>query len=102
MEHFLREQKDKPRMTFGVMSVPARALATCVILTMTFGMLGAMGQIVVHDIIPTFYSKSTSSDMSPPSAGHGGKPTGHSELSSTAKRVDLFSELSPAEAQLQG
>jgi len=99
MEHFLREQKDKPRITFGVMSVPARALVTCIIFTLTFGMLGALGQIVVHDIIPTFYSKSTSSDMSPSSAGQSDKPTGHSELNSAPKRGDLFSELPPAATQ---
>jgi len=99
MEHFLHEQKDKPRITFGVMSVPTKALATCIILTLTFGMLGALGQIVVHDIIPTFYSKNISRDMSPSSAGHGSKSTGHSELNSTPKRGDLFSVLSPAATQ---
>ncbi|MEA3231474.1 MAG: hypothetical protein U9Q05_06960 [Thermodesulfobacteriota bacterium] len=95
MERFLREQKDKPRMTFGVMSVPAKVLATCIIVAMSFGMLGALGQIVVHDIIPTFYS-STSSDMSPSSAGHDDKSADHSELNSAAKRGDLFSQLAPA------
>jgi len=99
MEHFLREQKDKPKITFELMSIPGKALATCIILTLTLGMSGALGQIVLHDIIPAFYSKSTSSDMSPSSAGHGGKPTGHSELNPLNKRGDLFSELSPAGTQ---
>jgi len=38
--------------------LPAKALASAVILTMTLAMAGAMGQIVVHDIIPTFFSSS--------------------------------------------
>lgn len=35
--------------------VPAKILATAVIFTLGFAMLGALGQILVHDIIPTFY-----------------------------------------------
>ena len=38
--------------------VPAKALVTGVILTMALAMAGAMGQIIVHDIIPTFFSSS--------------------------------------------
>jgi hypothetical protein len=38
--------------------MPAKALISGVILTMALAMAGAMGQIVVHDIIPTFFSSS--------------------------------------------
>jgi hypothetical protein len=38
--------------------LPAKALVSTVILTMALAMAGAMGQIVVHDIIPTFFSSS--------------------------------------------
>jgi hypothetical protein len=38
--------------------IPAKALVSMVILTMILAMTGAMGQIIVHDIIPTFYSSS--------------------------------------------
>ena len=38
--------------------MPAKALVSAVILTMALAMAGAMGQIVVHDIIPTFFSSS--------------------------------------------
>ncbi len=34
---------------------PAKALATAVILVMGIALLGALGQIIVHDIIPTFF-----------------------------------------------
>jgi hypothetical protein len=38
----------------ALLPLPAKALVTMIILTMAFGMSGALGQIVVHDIIPTF------------------------------------------------
>ena len=38
--------------------IPAKALVSAVILTMALAMVGAMGQIIVHDIIPTFFSSS--------------------------------------------
>ncbi len=39
--------------------LPAKALVSGIILTMVLAMAGAMGQIIVHDIIPTFFSSST-------------------------------------------
>jgi hypothetical protein len=38
--------------------LPAKALVTGVILTMALAMAGAMGQIFVHDIMPSFFSSS--------------------------------------------
>jgi hypothetical protein len=38
--------------------VHAKALVSAVILTMAISMAGAMGQIIVHDIIPTFFAGS--------------------------------------------
>ena len=38
--------------------MPAKALVSAVILTMALAMAGALGQIVVHDIVPTFFSSS--------------------------------------------
>ncbi len=76
--------------TLAEFPVPAKALVSVVILTMAIAMVGALGQIIVHDIIPTFFS---------------GQPSGH--LDSTEKldtneskesdqapsvRGDLFSE----------
>jgi len=67
--------------------LPAKALATAVIVVMAIGMAGALGQIVVHDIIPTFFS-------SQPAAGH----TGHSQgETSPAVREDLSTAAPPAE-----
>ena len=64
MKHFPLEQNEKHRMTFRVMSIPFKALSTCIILTLTFGMLGALGQVVIHDIIPTFYASAAPDEMS--------------------------------------
>jgi hypothetical protein len=38
--------------------LPAKALVSGIILTMAIAMAGAIGQIIVHDIIPTFFSSS--------------------------------------------
>lgn len=51
------EQSTTKRMSLAVMSTPAKALATCIIVTLAFGMVGALGQIYVHDIVPTFFEK---------------------------------------------
>lgn len=39
------------------MPLPARVLLTVVLLTLALAMTGALGQIIVHDIIPTFFSE---------------------------------------------
>lgn len=36
--------------------IPAKVLVTAIILVMGIAMMGALGQVVVHDIIPTFFS----------------------------------------------
>jgi hypothetical protein len=71
------------------LSLPAKAVATSILLTLSLGLVGAVGQIVVHDIIPTFYSGSHDSHgrMAPEGPGNGRLPG----------RGDLFSDLSPAE-----
>ena len=95
MNHFPLEQNKKHRMTFGVMSIPSKALSTCIILTMAFGMLGAAGQIIVHDIIPTFYAENTTSERTASEPPHDNMTTGEMESNSSSGRGDLFSSLSP-------
>lgn len=94
MQHFPLEQNEKQGMTFKIMSIPFKALSTCIILTLTFGMLGALGQVVIHDIIPTFYVSGTSDEMSKSATDHGDKNTASSEFNVAPERGDLFSELS--------
>lgn len=38
--------------------VPVKVLATAVLCSMAIGLLGALGQIIIHDILPTFYKSS--------------------------------------------
>lgn len=74
------------------MPTPAKALITMIILTLTMGMSGALGQIIIHDIIPTFYSENEDQ------ARHGGqrqKPSTADDTGGDAgliRRGDLFSE----------
>jgi hypothetical protein len=76
--------------TLAQLPVPAKALVSVVILTMAVAMVGALGQIIVHDIIPTFFSGQPSghhdnSDKSDPNASKESDQT-------SSGRGDLFSE----------
>ena len=77
--------------------LPAKALATAIIAVMAIGMAGALGQIIVHDIIPTFFSSPQAADHT----GHSQSAPPSSGLSSSeetpASRGDLFSAAAPAE-----
>lgn len=50
-----RSQLTFPKL--ALLPLPAKALVTMIILTMAFAMVGAAGQIIVHDIIPIFFSE---------------------------------------------
>ena len=99
MENLLREKKNIPRITYDTMSIPAKMLATCIIMTLAFGMLGALGQVVIHDIIPTFFINGTIGEMAMTTTEHADNPALFSELNAVSDRGDLFSELSPAAAK---
>ena len=88
-----------PRLTLATMPTPAKALVTCMILTLSIGMLGALGQIIVHDIIPTFFSRSEAVEASGHGGGHADNPASDAVPSSGSDRGDLFSDLSPIENQ---
>jgi hypothetical protein len=82
------------RMTFAVMPVPAKTLATCIIVTLSAAMFGALGQIIVHDIIPTFFAGEPSMSAEMPSQN---RPTGTAKAdvpASAGSRGDLFADLS--------
>ena len=99
MQALKSEQNNFPGMTFSLMSTPAKAVSTCIILTLAFGMFGALGQIIVHDIIPTFYGSETSGEMGMSAAEHAGMDSKQSESDAAPERGDLFSELSQTESQ---
>ncbi|RLC06107.1 MAG: hypothetical protein DRH90_04340 [Deltaproteobacteria bacterium] len=94
MKLFSGEQEIRQNMTFKVMSIPAKALSTCIILTLSFGMIGALGQVVIHDIIPTFQTSAASVEMSMSPTEHKKKRSVTSESIAAPQRGDLFSELS--------
>jgi len=50
--------------TLAQFPVSAKGLISCIILTMAIAMLAALGQIVIHDIIPTFFDESETTDHS--------------------------------------
>jgi hypothetical protein len=85
------EEQYRPWPTLQSFPVPAKALVSAVILTMALAMTGAMVQVIVHDIVPTFFSASHSSnggdDSMPGIETHA---AGKDEQ--TATRGDLFSE----------
>lgn len=95
MKRFLDKNSEKDRVTFQGMSTPAKALATCIIFTLTMGMLGALGQIVVHDIIPTFYAENTSKDLTASMDDHGKNVQEDLSAKPPDERGDLFAELTP-------
>ena len=78
--------------TLADFPLPAKALVSVVILTMALAMAGALGQIVVHDIIPTFFSDQLPENKS----SHGMevmKPSKAAEEGEAVSgRGDLFSE----------
>jgi hypothetical protein len=88
------DNKHPWRITLAILPTPYKVLATCIIAILALGMLGALGQIIVHDIIPTFYSgmenkaDSAHTDM-----------TKESQDSTDGVRGDLFSELSVGEPE---
>ena len=71
----------------ALMPLPAKALVTMIILTMAIAMLGAFGQIIVHDIIPTFFAEE---QMEGHSASEMESATSADEGEAMSGRGDLF------------
>ena len=82
------------RITLAVLPTPHKVLVTCIIATLAFGMLGALGQIIVHDIIPTFYTSVESKEGSAHT-----DMTKEPQHASGSTRGDLFADLSADEPE---
>jgi hypothetical protein len=63
--------------------IPAKVLVTAVMLTLAVGMAGALAQIVVHDVIPTFFSSDSDLKTTEPTQAD----------PETEQRGDLFDSL---------
>lgn len=87
-DNFQRATQKWP--TLAVFPWPAKALVMAIILTMVVALCGALGQIIVHDIIPTFFA-GQSSDLLHDTAMTM-QPTAQAKDQASAKRGDLFSE----------
>jgi len=76
--------------TLAQLPTPAKALVSIIILTMAIAMVGALGQIIVHDIIPTFFSSQPSGNLDnlKKSDERGSKES----VRASSGRGDLFSE----------
>ena len=73
--------------TLSTFPTPAKALVTAVIVILSIAMTGALGQILIHDIIPMFFSGSHPE-------GHMGydDPEVKTESDDAKSRGDLFAE----------
>ena len=85
--------------TLSNFPLPAKALVSATILVMGIALLGALGQIIVHDLIPTFFTEKGlpghtghESQMSDPNKEE------HSDRSPSG-RDDLFGNLPPADEE---
>ena len=76
--------------TLAQFPVPAKALVSVVILTIAIAMAGALGQIIVHDVIPTFFSAQSAGHLDD-SEEADQQPSRDSDRTSSG-RGDLFSE----------
>ena len=72
--------------------LPVKALISCIILTIMIAMTGALGQIIVHDIIPTFFDESEMTDNSEMSMEAMSDSGSDVEETSASDRGDLFSD----------
>ena len=75
--------EDAPWPTLVQLPLPAKVLASALLVVMALGMTGAMGQIIVHDLIPTFLVEEAETGI------HMEKPG----MTSTGAKGDLFSDL---------
>ncbi|MGD8882922.1 MAG: hypothetical protein PVI82_13575, partial [Desulfobacterales bacterium] len=87
--------------TLAQLPTPAKALVSIIILTMAIALFGALGQIIVHDIIPTFFSSQPSGHLETSETSDEQGPKERDQASSG--RGDLFSEgsVQPVTPQMQ-
>lgn len=79
-----------PKLEF--FPLPAKILVTSIIMTLAIAMLGALAQVVVHDIIPTFQEMRSSSEPDSGADQQTERAVGEGSYSDSTDRGDLFSE----------
>ena len=90
MERNNSQGRNQKWPTLARLPVPAKALVSIIILTMVIAMAGAIGQVIVHDVIPTFFSGQPSGpiDNSEKTGQRDSKESGQA----ASGRGDLFAE----------
>ena len=84
---------EKNRLTLSSFPTPAKALVTVIILTMSIAMAGALGQVIIHDIIPTFFSGREGEGLAASQPGVESKTeAGTEDISNDSDRGDLFAD----------
>ncbi len=81
--------------TLAQFPVPVKALISFIILTMAISMLGALGQIVIHDIIPTFFADPGTTGPSGMSMKAMPEIGAEADEASSSERGDLFLDAAP-------
>ena len=92
MTHNNRSPDERAWPTLSRFPTPAKVLMTAILCTLALGLFGALGQIIVHDIIPTFITAEGTSDAD------GGSKEPLPAASADKGRGDLFGEAAPAPA----
>lgn len=92
MKKSAKSLPDRKLPALADFSLPLKALVSAVIITMALAMIGALGQIIVHDIIPTFFSDQTGEDRQIHTMQGMKSTVGDEESELVAGRGDLFSE----------
>jgi len=95
----IRPESELQRLTFAILSTPAKALATCIIVTLALGMAGALGQIVVHDVIPTFFTGDAPGSRDTMSTTLDSGMKSLDIPASASERGDLFADLETKQAK---
>ncbi len=82
------------------LALPVKVLITAVIVTLSLAMVGALGQIIVHDIIPTFEEAESMAGPAPAASPGPDSPDTHKGIHMTGDHGDLFAKAAaPAQPQ---
>lgn len=92
---------DIDRLRLSDFPEPAKVLVTATILVMGIALLGALGQIIVHDIIPTFFSGNMPAGHTETQAFNEDSPKDSDMDAVSSGRGDLFSDLEVAEKEAE-
>ncbi len=74
--------------TLAFLPIPVKVLLSSILITMSIGMIGALGQVIIHDIIPTFFSNQKKHETNQNSQIE----HNITQSMTTSSRGDLFSE----------